>query len=217
MESENPHHQHQLVGSSSSLPISPCYGVSSTHSWTPTAPSVTLNSSEFSPNYNGVILHSRQENDLLASPQNSPMIQDWANSDGSLISTHSCHGLDLRKAKDELSESITRFSDILSDSSSSVGDSRQMPQANYLKNNEQRDLNDLNEKLLLKTISSSFPMFSVGPEFYSSIQNCYLAILQKIITIILVYAKRRALLLVSITTIICSSQVKGQKLIPLVK
>ncbi|KAK8580882.1 hypothetical protein V6N12_071132 [Hibiscus sabdariffa] len=172
MESENPHHQHQLVGSSSSLPISPCYGVSSTHSWTPTAPSVTLNSSEFSPNYNGVILHSRQENDLLASPQNSPMIQDWANSDGSLISTHSCHGLDLRKAKDELSESITRFSDILSDSSSSVGDSRQMPQANYLKNNEQRDLNDLNEKLLLKTISSSFPMFSVGPEFYSSIQNC---------------------------------------------
>ncbi|KHG15328.1 hypothetical protein F383_17446 [Gossypium arboreum] len=42
MEPENAHHQHhlqdQLLGSSSSssLPISPCYGVSSTHSWTPT-------------------------------------------------------------------------------------------------------------------------------------------------------------------------------------
>ncbi|KAK9023174.1 hypothetical protein V6N11_003401 [Hibiscus sabdariffa] len=172
MESENPHHQHQLqdqlVGLSSSLPISPCYGVSSTHSWTP---SVALNSSEFNPNYNGDMLHSRQKNDMLASPQNSSMIQDWANSDGS-FTTQSCHGLHLPKTKDELSESITRFTDILSDSSSSVGDSRQLPQANYLKNNDQRDLNDLSEKLLLKTISSGFPMFSAGPEFYSSTQNC---------------------------------------------
>ncbi|GMI91278.1 PERICYCLE FACTOR TYPE-A 5 [Hibiscus trionum] len=154
MESENHQHQlqDQLLGlSSSSIPISPCYGVSSTHSWTPTAPSVALNSGEFSPNYNGDILHSRQKNDMLASPQNSSMIQDWTNSGGS-FTTHSCHGL--------------------SDSSSSVGDSRQLPQPNYMKNNEQRDLNDLSEKLLLKTISSGFPMFSAGPEFYSSTQNC---------------------------------------------
>ncbi|KAE8656413.1 hypothetical protein F3Y22_tig00117000pilonHSYRG00014 [Hibiscus syriacus] len=155
MESENPHHQHhlqdQLVGLSSSLPISPCYGVSSTHSWTPAAPSITLNSSEFNPNYNWDLLYSRQKNGMLTSPQNSSMIQDWANSDGSFT---------------------TRFSDILSDSSSSVGYSRRLPQANYLKNNEQRDLNDLSEKLLLKTISSGFPMFSAEPEFYSSTQNC---------------------------------------------
>ncbi|XP_038991459.1 transcription factor bHLH110-like [Hibiscus syriacus] len=153
MESENPHHQHQLqdqlVGLSSSLPISPCYGVSSTHSWTPTTPSITLNN----PNYNGDILHSRQKNDMLTSPQNSSMIQDWANSDGSFT---------------------TRFTDILSDSSSSVGYFLRLPQANYLKNNEQRDLNDLSEKLLLKTMSSGFPIFSAEPVFYSSIQNCFI-------------------------------------------
>ncbi|XP_022752152.1 LOW QUALITY PROTEIN: transcription factor bHLH110-like [Durio zibethinus] len=125
MESENVHHQHQLqdqlVGSSS-LPIPTCYGVASTHSWswTPT-PSITLNTSEFNPNYNGGILHSRQKNDInLASPQNSSMIQDWNNNEGSFTS----------------------------------------------------HLHDHSEKLLLKTISSGFPMFSAGSEFYSTTQNC---------------------------------------------
>ncbi|XP_039032455.1 transcription factor bHLH110-like [Hibiscus syriacus] len=141
MESENPHHQHhqlqdQLARPSSSLHISPCYGVSSSHAWTPTAPSIAFNLSEFNPNYNEDMLHSRPKNDILASPQNSSMIRDWANS------------------------------------SSSVGDSRQLPQANYLKNNEQMDLNDLSEKQLFKTISSGFPMSSAQPEFYSSTQNC---------------------------------------------
>ncbi|MBA0659092.1 hypothetical protein Goklo_011252, partial [Gossypium klotzschianum] len=172
MEPENAHHQHhlqdQLLGSSSSLPISPCYGVSSTHSWTPTT---ALNSSEFNPSYNGDILHSRLKNDMLVSPQNSSMIQGWTNNEGS-FTTHSCHGLHLPKIKDELSESITKFTDILSDSTSSVIDSHHLPPPNYLKNNEQRDLSDLSQKLLLKTISSGFPMFSTGPEFYSTTQNC---------------------------------------------
>ncbi|XP_012444864.1 transcription factor bHLH110 [Gossypium raimondii] len=172
MEPENAHHQHhlqdQLLGSSSSLPISPCYGVSSTHSWTPTT---ALNSSEFNPSCNGDILHSRLKNDMLVSPQNSSMIQGWTNNEGS-FTTHSCHGLHLPKIKDELSESITKFTDILSDSTSSVIDSHHLPPPNYLKNNEQRDLSDLSQKLLLKTISSGFPMFSTGPEFYSTTQNC---------------------------------------------
>ncbi|KAE8715535.1 Basic helix-loop-helix DNA-binding superfamily protein, putative isoform 2 [Hibiscus syriacus] len=137
MESENLHHQHQLqnhlVWPSSSSSISPCHGVSSSHSW---IPNITLNSSEFNPTYNEESLHSRPKNDMLASPQNSSMIRDWANS------------------------------------SSSFGESRQLPQANYLENKEQIDLNDLSQKLLFKTISSGFPMFSADSEFYSSSQNC---------------------------------------------
>ncbi|XWS24404.1 hypothetical protein CRYUN_Cryun28dG0099000 [Craigia yunnanensis] len=175
MESENVHHQHQLqdqlVGSPSSLPIPPSYGVASTHSWTPT-PSITLNTGEFNPSYNGAILHSRQKNYInLASPQNSSMIQDWANNEGSFTS-QSCHELQhLAKIKEELSESLTRFTEMLSDTSS-IRDSHQLPPTNYLKINEQKDLHDLSEKLLLKTISSGFPMFSAGLEFYSTTQNC---------------------------------------------
>ncbi|XP_022769042.1 transcription factor bHLH110-like isoform X2 [Durio zibethinus] len=177
MEPENVHHQHQLqdqlVGSSS-LPIPPSYGVaSSTHSWTPTSSSIILNTSEFIPVYNGDISHSMQKNSILAySSQNSSMIQDWTNNEGS-FATHSCHDIHLAKIKEELSESLTRFTEMLSDTSSrDVGDSRQLPPTNYLKNNEQKDLHDLSEKLLLKTISSGFPMFSAGSEFYSTTQNC---------------------------------------------
>ncbi|XVF36061.1 hypothetical protein REPUB_Repub19eG0026000 [Reevesia pubescens] len=184
MESENVHHQyHQLqdqliVGSSSSLPISPCYGVSSTHSWTPTSPSFTLNTSDFNPNYNGAnaILHSRQKNDInLASTQNSSMIQHWSTNNEGSFTSQSCHDLHLAKIKEELSESLTRFTEMLSDTTSSVGDShdQQLPPTNYLKINEQKDhLHDLREKLLLKTISSGFPMFSTGSEFYSNAHNC---------------------------------------------
>ncbi|XP_039032946.1 transcription factor bHLH110-like [Hibiscus syriacus] len=139
MESENPHHQHQLqdhlVGPSSSLSISPRHGVSSSHSWTP---NITLNSSEFNPNHTEESLHSRPKKNMLASPQNSSMIRDWANS------------------------------------SSRFGYSRLLPQANYLENKEQMDLNDLNQKLFFKTISSGFPMFSADPNLYSSSQNCSL-------------------------------------------
>ncbi|XVE56092.1 hypothetical protein DITRI_Ditri03aG0209400 [Diplodiscus trichospermus] len=176
-ESENVHHQHQLpdwlVGSSSSSsPIPPCYGVGSTHSWTPT-PTITLNTSEFNPNYNGAILHSRQKNEInLSSAQNSSMIQDWTNYEGSFMTGQSCHELHLAKIKEELSESLTRFTEMLSDTTS-IGDSHQLPATNYLKINEQKDLHDLSEKLLLKTISSGFPMFpAAGSEFYSTTQNC---------------------------------------------
>ncbi|XP_021285341.1 transcription factor bHLH110 isoform X1 [Herrania umbratica] len=172
MESENVHHQHQLqdqlVGSSS-LPIPSCYGVASTHSWTPT-PSFALNSGEFNPNHDGDILNSRQKNDILVSPQNSSMIQDWTDNGGSFTTSQSCYDLHLAKIKEELSESLTRFTDMLSNTSS-FGESHQLPPSpNYLKN-EQKDLHDLSEKLLFKTISSGFPMFSAG-EFYSATQNC---------------------------------------------
>ena len=98
------------------------------------------------------------------------MIQDWANNEGSFTS-QSCHELKhLAKIKEELSESLIKFTEMLSDTSS-IRDSHQLPPTNDLKN-EQKDLHDLSEKLLLKTISSGFPMFSAGSEFYSSTQNC---------------------------------------------
>ncbi|XP_022772148.1 transcription factor bHLH110-like [Durio zibethinus] len=174
MESENVHHQRQLqdqLAGSSSLPIPPCYGVASTHSWTPTPSNITLNTSEFNPNYNGVILHSRQKNDILASPHNSSVLQDWTNNEGS-FTTLCFHDLQLDKTKEELSESLTRFTEMLSNTPS-VEDSLHLPPTNYLRN-EQKDLHDLSEKLLLKTISSGFPMFSAGSEFYSTIRNCFI-------------------------------------------
>ncbi|XWS25810.1 hypothetical protein CRYUN_Cryun27aG0099000 [Craigia yunnanensis] len=97
------------------------------------------------------------------------MFQDWTNNERS-FTTHSFHDLQLAKIKEELSESLTRFTEMLSDTSS-VGDSHQLPPTNYLKN-EQKGLHDLSEKLLLKTIASGFPMFSAGSEFYSTTQNC---------------------------------------------
>ncbi|XVF73798.1 hypothetical protein PTKIN_Ptkin13bG0010600 [Pterospermum kingtungense] len=175
MESENVHYsnqlQDQLVGlSSSSLHIPPCHGVASTLSWTPT-PSITLNNSEFNSSYNGAISHSRQKNDinLASNSQNCSMIRDWSSNEGSFTG-QSCHDLRLAKTKEELSESLTRFTEMLSDTSSIEG-SQQLPPTNYLKINEQKDLHDLSEKLLLKTISSGFPMFSSGSDFYSTTQN----------------------------------------------
>ncbi|XVF63804.1 hypothetical protein PTKIN_Ptkin09bG0116300 [Pterospermum kingtungense] len=162
MESENVHHPHRLVGSSSSssLTIQPCHGVASTHSWTPS--NIALNTSEFNPNYNGTILHSRQKYDILESPENKSMLQDWSNSEENFTSsTHSFHDQQLAKIKEDLSESLSRFTEILSDTSG-------FP-ANHVKNG-QKDLHDLSEKLLLKTISSGFPMFSAGSsQFYSTI------------------------------------------------
>lgn len=192
MESENVHHhqhQHQLqdqfVGSSSSsfssLHIPPCYGVSSTHSWTPTPTNLALNTSEFNANYNGTpILHSRQKNEMILE---SPELQDWSSNNSTegscFTSTHNSFHHDRQlaaKLKDEeLSESITRFTEILSDDTSSVGDSHEAP-TNYIKNiNGQKDLQDLSEKLLFKTISSGFPMFSSpGSDLFSTThhQNC---------------------------------------------
>ncbi|GLT41092.1 hypothetical protein SLA2020_151820 [Shorea laevis] len=146
MESSNLHHQqhHQLVGSSSPLATSSCYGV---------APSISVNGSEYDQNYNGVILNSRQKNDL---------IQDhWTgnnNHDSSFKYSHrSVRDLNLAKIKEDPSSeySFQGFTGMLNSPSSSVGDSH--PQS--------KDLNDLSEKLMLQTISPSFPMFSSAAEF----------------------------------------------------
>ncbi|OMO87541.1 hypothetical protein CCACVL1_08958 [Corchorus capsularis] len=157
MESENVHHhhhQHQLqdqlvVASSSSSSSLPSYGVSSTHSWsTPSTPSFTLNNSDFNPSYN-----------------NGAML----NSEGSFTTSHDLH---LSKIKDELSESLTKFTEMLTQNSNDVVQGSPPPHHHHHQLQQQKDLHDLSEKLLLKTISSGFPMFSAG-EFYSSAaQNC---------------------------------------------
>ncbi|KAL5780540.1 hypothetical protein ACOSQ2_011277 [Xanthoceras sorbifolium] len=181
MESANLHHQHQLedqlVGSSSSLATPSSYGVASTHAWTPT-PNVTLNAGNFNPNYNGVLLNSRQKNEILAHPPNNSMIQEpgihWISNGGSFTS-QSAHDMHLSKIKEELSssESFPKFTDMLNSPSSTIEDNSHLPPTSYLKN-EQKELSDLSEKLLLKTISSGFPLngnqFSAG-DFYSSSQN----------------------------------------------
>ncbi|KAJ0025784.1 hypothetical protein Pint_09007 [Pistacia integerrima] len=179
MESANVHHQHQLqdqlVGSSS-LPTPSCYGVASSHAWTPIPnPNVTLNAGNFNPNYNGFILNSRQKNEIHVPPPNSSMIQEsglhWINNAGTFTS-QSAHDIHFSKIKEELSDSFPKFTDMLN-SPSNIEDSH-LPPTSYLKN-ERKGLNDdLSEKLLLKTISSGFPLnanqFS-GGEFYSNAQN----------------------------------------------
>ncbi|KAJ8772668.1 hypothetical protein K2173_027845 [Erythroxylum novogranatense] len=163
MESANLHQlQDQLVGSSSSssssssasLTTAPStYRAANSQGWTQ---SITLNADNFSPNYNGVILNPRHRNENLIPPVNNSMIQDssfhWINNGGSF----SNHYLQLPKLQGELSV-FPKFTDMLVESPSSTVEDPHLSTASYVKN-EQKDLSDLSEKLLLKTISSGFPI-----------------------------------------------------------
>lgn len=119
-------------------------------------PIICRNGSEYHQNYNGVILNSRQKNDLIQ--------DNWTgnnNHDSSFMYSHqSVRDPNLAKIKEELSSeySFRGFTEMLNSPSSSIGDS--YPQS--------KDLNDLSEKLLLQTISPSFPMFPSGAEFSCS-------------------------------------------------
>lgn len=100
----------------------------------------------------------------------------WTNNEGSFTNqfTHDDHNLG--KIKKEFSESFPKFTELLNNPSSINQNSHLHPKL-YVKcddDHEKRDLNDLSEKLLLKTISSGFPInmnqFSAG-EFYSHAHN----------------------------------------------
>uniref|UniRef100_A0A5B6YJR3 BHLH domain-containing protein n=1 Tax=Davidia involucrata TaxID=16924 RepID=A0A5B6YJR3_DAVIN len=159
MESANLHQlQDQLLGSSSLANYPSCYGVGSTHAWTP---NTILNSGNFNPNMNGVIINSRdprpQQNDILVPSLNSSMIQDlgfhWPN-------------------KEELSDSYPKFTEMIN-SATRIEDFHMQPTISYVKN-EQKGLDDLSEKLLLRTFYSGCQI-NGGPggrEYYSNAQNC---------------------------------------------
>ncbi|KAL2513000.1 Transcription factor bHLH [Abeliophyllum distichum] len=156
MESANIHQQkhhpqdHQLVASSS-LATSSCYGVGSTHSWTP---NTILNTDSFSSYPNGGIINPKQaqQNQNPLSSWNISMTPEmglfhWANPTGNLQSA---------RIKEEFSDNFNpKFTEILNSQSSSIEDFRVNP-SSYNKNNELRDfpLNDLSTKLLLRTLVS---------------------------------------------------------------
>ncbi|KAJ6920744.1 transcription factor bHLH110-like isoform X2 [Populus alba x Populus x berolinensis] len=165
MESANLHHQHQLqdqfVGSSSLTTATPSsYAeAGSAHAWTQT---ITLNSDNSSPSYNGVILNQRQKNESPVSSLNSNMFQDlgfhyWNNNAGN-FSSHSAYDLQLSKIKEGLSsssDSFPKFTEMLNSPSSTIEDPH-VSSLSYIKD-ELKDLS-LSEKLLLETISSGFPI-----------------------------------------------------------
>ncbi|KFK36171.1 hypothetical protein AALP_AA4G087200 [Arabis alpina] len=169
MDSANLHQlqdQLQLVGSSSSSSSlennsdPSCYGASSAHQWSPGG--ISLNSVSLSHNYNNEILNTRDHNNnktsecmSLSNIHHHSLIQQqdfplqWSHHDQS--SYHHHEGL--LKIKEELSSSTTsdhqqdmpKFTDMLNSPVIT----------NYLKINEHKDYT---EKLLLKTISSGFPI-----------------------------------------------------------
>ncbi|KAL3603419.1 hypothetical protein D5086_004278 [Populus alba] len=164
MESANLHRQHdqlqdQFVGSSSLTATTPSSyaGAGSTHAWTQT---VTLNSGNLSPNYNGGIFNPRQKYGSPVSSVNSTMIQDlgfqhWNNNAGNFNSFSAYHDLQLSKIKEELSsDSFPKFTEMLNSPSSTIEDPH-LSSSSYFKD-EQEGLS-LSEKLLLKTISPGFP------------------------------------------------------------
>ncbi|BFG17756.1 hypothetical protein CerSpe_040300 [Prunus speciosa] len=182
MESANLHHQHHqlqenLVGSSSLAATPSCYAVGTKHAWTPSA---TLSSSVNSSN-SGL------------DPLNSSMVPDlgfhWLTN---ITSEHqSPH--DLAKIKEELTSSSSsdhhhhhhhhnsfpKLTEMLTSAAASTSiDHDQYYQ--FMKNEEKDQLimNDLSEKLLLKTLSSGCQINSIinphhhqissAGEFYSN-------------------------------------------------
>ncbi|KAG7593108.1 Myc-type basic helix-loop-helix (bHLH) domain [Arabidopsis thaliana x Arabidopsis arenosa] len=167
MDSANLHQlqdQLQLVGSSSSSSSldnnsdPSCYGASSAHQWSPGG--ISLNSVSLSHNYNNEMLNTRDHNNntsecmSLSTIHNHSLIQQqdfplqWPHDQSSYH-----HHEGLLKIKEELSsstisdhqEGISKFTDMLNNPVIT----------NYLKINEHKDYT---EKLLLKSISSGFPI-----------------------------------------------------------
>ncbi|KAL1209416.1 Transcription factor [Cardamine amara subsp. amara] len=160
--------QLQLVGSSSSSSSvdnnsdPSCYGASSAHQWSPGG--ISLNSVSLSHNYNNEMLNTRDhinnnnntsECMSLSSIHNQSLIQQqdfplqWPHDQSSYHDHHE----GLLKIKEELSSSTTsdhqqgipKFTDMLNSPVIT----------NYLKINEHKDYT---ENLLLKTVSSGFPI-----------------------------------------------------------
>lgn len=101
------------------------------------------------------------------------MVQDlgfhWASNAGSFTS-QSAHDLH-PKIKEELSESFPKFTEMINSSSSAVEDLH-LPPTSYIRS---KDLNDLSEKLLLKSFSSGCQINGLqlpAGEFYANAQSC---------------------------------------------
>ncbi|KAJ6736301.1 TRANSCRIPTION FACTOR BHLH83-RELATED [Salix viminalis] len=168
MESANLHHQHQLqdqyfAGSSSlttnTTPSSYAHESGSARAWTQ---ATTLNSGNSAgPNSNGVIFNQRQKNESPIPSLNSTMFQDlglqYWNNNAANFSSQSAYDLQLSKIKEELSssDSFPKFTEMLNSPSSTIEDPL-LSSSSYIKD-EQTNLS-LSEKLLLKTISSGFPI-----------------------------------------------------------
>ncbi|KAF5739370.1 transcription factor bHLH-like [Tripterygium wilfordii] len=152
------HHQdHQLFIGSSPSSCSSLASPISNYAWTP---NITLNSSvNFSENCHGVVISSNpihHKNDMLFPPPLSSMIQD--------LGAH-----DHQWSTSTNADCFPKFTQMLN-RSSSIED-----------RDSQRDLNnvdDLSQKLLLKTLSSGFPIMNghhhqfspSGDQFYNG--NC---------------------------------------------
>eukprot|EP00257_Ricinus_communis_P015864 XP_015573858.1 transcription factor bHLH110 isoform X2 [Ricinus communis] len=183
MESANlhHHHQHQLQGQlvrSSSLSAPSNYGAPSPHAWTQ---NITFTGNL---NNNEVAINPRQKTGTtsISSPLNNPMIQDlgfhWnVNSNNaaavSLTNHQTSHDHDLQlgkiKEEDELSDSFTKFTEMINSTSaaSNTDQDSHLSSTSYIKD-EQKYMTDLSEKLLLKTISSGFPI-NGHPQFSPSL------------------------------------------------
>ncbi|XP_068637634.1 transcription factor bHLH110 [Aristolochia californica] len=155
MESANLSHQHQhqeQFSGSSSIALPSLHGADNSHLWNQ---NLIQNGSNYSSNVNGLFLTSRdlrQSHDSVAPPSvNISMFQDlgsyWASSADS-CNNHSTHELHLSKVKAELPESFPKYSN------SSNLEEIPLPSTSYIKH-EQQYLQDLNEKFLLRSFSSS--------------------------------------------------------------
>ncbi|XP_021672019.2 transcription factor bHLH110 isoform X3 [Hevea brasiliensis] len=162
MESANLHHQHhQLQGQPHvvSSTAQSNYGAGSPHAWTQ---NITLSTGNFNPSCNGVDINPRRRNETLVPPVNSSMIQElgfhWNSNAAGSFTNQSAHDLQLAKIKQELStESFPKFTEMVNIPSSIEEDSH-LSSTSYIEDKQKDMSTDLSEKLLLKTISSGFPI-----------------------------------------------------------
>jgi hypothetical protein len=107
----------------------------------------------------------RLQNDILASMTQEYLSFDWGDSIGNttFINNPSSYDLQLLQIKRELSDSYSKFREMISSPSSTV-DMQNQQIACYAM--EHRDINDVNVKLLLRTLSSAGGRSSLQ-SFYS--------------------------------------------------
>ncbi|XP_022975522.1 transcription factor bHLH110-like isoform X2 [Cucurbita maxima] len=148
--------------SSSSLPvISSCLGLGSSHGWTPNV-SPNSNSCNYNPRiFNGFTSCPSRSDCGQKNTNSSSMLQDlgfqWSGAvNTGTFFTQSLHDPQAGKIKDEIS-SFPKFTQILNNPSSTNQDFHHFPSTNQVKNNSNNDsdLNDLTNKLLIKTLISS--------------------------------------------------------------
>ncbi|KAJ4966557.1 hypothetical protein NE237_018406 [Protea cynaroides] len=165
----NLHHHHQLqeqlIGSSS-LATPSFYGVGTTRSG-------NSNLSLPDGNFNQYVSDSRQNNSSLDPLLNASMVQELGFTAGSFTNHSANNHLQLSKIKEELSDSLPKFTETVNNPFSL--EEFYLPSTRYIKDNEQQDLHELGGKILFKTLSSvgqsiNGPQLSAG-DIYSNAQN----------------------------------------------